>query len=330
MDDPNPLENDPQRYCEEWFNIAILTGKEFQLPNLSPTLITNWLMESAPNTTPNFLLQIPPIQTNHPETDQNVASHNESQSLSLPSTVVALNDNIANYPSSSTDISSSIIPTSTQVSVHTTSTPQSNALVPVRSQFIPRFPFRNGFSFASSLITSLNLGNSWIGSFTSGNGCTILSTRRTDTPEIFSRNTRILGPGFNFLKADQEIQHPFEVSSYNFNPGPQNYGNNCFFGRLIEGSRNSSALPTVQRALEGAEKRKIDEHEFSLEKTEYKCFVCDLTFPNGNALGGHMSYHAKKRKLEAMKAGVFKAERSVRMENENDREEEFGDGSTVN
>lgn len=29
------VEHDPQQYSEEWFNVAVLLGKEFELPNIS-------------------------------------------------------------------------------------------------------------------------------------------------------------------------------------------------------------------------------------------------------------------------------------------------------
>jgi hypothetical protein len=33
----------------------------------------------------------------------------------------------------------------------------------------------------------------------------------------------------------------------------------------------------------------------------HKCFLCNVSFGSGNALGGHMSSHARKRKREAMR-----------------------------
>ncbi|KAL5765099.1 hypothetical protein ACOSP7_017401 [Xanthoceras sorbifolium] len=47
------------------------------------------------------------------------------------------------------------------------------------------------------------------------------------------------------------------------------------------------------------------------ESGDRRCFACDLTFASGSALGGHMSYHARKRKMEVMKNGgksVFRAD----------------------
>ncbi|KAJ4724132.1 C2H2-like zinc finger protein [Melia azedarach] len=44
---------------------------------------------------------------------------------------------------------------------------------------------------------------------------------------------------------------------------------------------------------------------------DHKCFVCNVTFATGNALGGHMSSHAKKRKMEVMRNGglsIFRSE----------------------
>lgn len=65
--------------------------------------------------------------------------------------------------------------------------------------------------------------------------------------------------------------------------------------------------------LKMSETRVEDEDDDS-DKDEHKCCMCNVKFPTGNALGGHMSSHAKKRKLEVMRNGglsVFKADRPL-------------------
>lgn len=45
------------------------------------------------------------------------------------------------------------------------------------------------------------------------------------------------------------------------------------------------------------EKKIID----AVSSGNHKCFLCNVSFGSGNALGGHMSSHARKRKREAMR-----------------------------
>lgn len=66
MDKQILLENDPQQYSDEWFKLALLNGREFELPNLSRTNLMDWWLEGKqlPALTNFQLASSPNMETN--------------------------------------------------------------------------------------------------------------------------------------------------------------------------------------------------------------------------------------------------------------------------
>lgn len=56
-----------------------------------------------------------------------------------------------------------------------------------------------------------------------------------------------------------------------------------------------------EKIQENPTEKKITHAPQTDTRGNHKCFLCNISFGSGNALGGHMSFHAKKRKREAMR-----------------------------
>ncbi|KAJ8759943.1 hypothetical protein K2173_010799 [Erythroxylum novogranatense] len=68
-------------------------------------------------------------------------------------------------------------------------------------------------------------------------------------------------------------------------------------------SRPRSSLMDVQSSLvENAEEEThLPNKPNTAESGDHKCLICDAAFASGAALGGHMSSHSRKRKMESLK-----------------------------
>jgi hypothetical protein len=66
----------------------------------------------------------------------------------------------------------------------------------------------------------------------------------------------------------------------------------------IDHGQNHSKPEKIQ---ENPTEKKITRAPQTDTRGNHKCFMCNISFGSGNALGGHMSFHAKKRKREAMR-----------------------------
>lgn len=55
------------------------------------------------------------------------------------------------------------------------------------------------------------------------------------------------------------------------------------------------SIGTKHKSLEGGG----EEVWWKKRRNLHRCRLCNMSFSTGNALGGHMSFHAKQKKLEA-------------------------------
>lgn len=74
------VDDDPMQYSEEWFNMVELTGKEFELPNISSTFYNWWFSKNENLSMPNLNLDgdaKPSLLKNH-ELDSKINQHRQS------------------------------------------------------------------------------------------------------------------------------------------------------------------------------------------------------------------------------------------------------------
>ncbi|CAK7339201.1 unnamed protein product [Dovyalis caffra] len=330
------VEHDPQQYIEDWFNVAIPMGKEFELPNLSNMSNTNF-------STPKLSFQNIPVHINPPLTEIDAVSNTEIEHVPFPRVVVAtkpaategqeafsssMSANPSQVNSQSLPINSHLlalrnlqslprlIPTPRATSlnpplryssqafhVRYQQTPFSGILKHVspsyRDGIVRLRTDRNAPSLANHA-AGLKVGSNMIRSNYQQNP-SILTNRinqpipvanpdslkqtNLSLPKYLSLSLGLTNTSLS-LKA-QEIQVP---NANNFQPKQEPLD-----GATLSSHFNSPVRKT-SRTLSTAQASRAEKH---------KCFICEASFTNGNALGGHMSSHSKKRKIEALRHGQF-------------------------
>ncbi|KAJ6713420.1 hypothetical protein OIU79_009415 [Salix purpurea] len=332
------VEHDPQQYNEDWFDVTIPMGKEFELPNLSNMSATSF---SAPTLSFQNIL----IHTNPQFTEIDAVSNPEIECAPFPRVVVATKPAATEehrpYSSISSANSYSANPHSLPITSHRfialrnqqsllrfIPTPRITSLNPPffyhSSQTIHVKHQETQFSgilkhaspcYSDSVVTfttarnaqtvenhlaGSNVGSNMTVSDYQQNPSTLYS--RIDQPILAANldsldQTNLNAPKYLSLPLGlvntslsskaQEIQLP---NAHNLQPKQE------LLGGTALSSHFNSHLRRTPRSLSIAQTSRDIKH---------KCFICKASFINGNALGGHMSYHAKKRKIEAWRRGQF-------------------------
>jgi hypothetical protein len=332
------VEHDPQQYIEDWFDVAIPMGKEFELPNLSN-------MSNASFSAPNLSFQNVLVHTNPPLAEIDVVSNTEIECAPFPRVVVATKPTATEelQPHSSGLISahpSMVSPHSLPISSHQfialrnqqslprlIPTPRVTSLNPPfyylsqtihvkyqETQFAGILKYaspcysdsvvtfttdRNAQSLGNHLV-GLNVGSNMIMSNYQQNPSIL--NNRIDQPILVANLDSLNQTNLNMPKylslslglmntslssKAQEIELP---DAHHLQPKQE------LLGSTTLSSHFKSPLRRTPRSLSIAQTSRAHKH---------KCFICKASFINGNALGGHMSYHAKKRKIEASQRGQF-------------------------
>lgn len=333
------VEHDPQQYIEDWFDVAIPMGKEFELPNLSN-------MSNASFYAPNLSFQNLLVHTNPPLAEEiDVVSNTEIECAPFPRVVVATKPTATEEPQphSSGLISahpSMVNPHSLPITSHQfialknqqslprlIPTPRVTSLNPPfyylsqtihvkyqETQFAGILKYaspcysdsvvtfttdRNAQSLGNHLV-GLNVGSNMIMSNYQQNPSIL--NNRIDQPILVANLDSLNQTNLNMPKylslslglmntslssKAQEIQLP---DAHHLQPKQE------LLGSTALSSHFKSPLRRTPRSLSIAQTSRAHKH---------KCFICKASFINGNALGGHMSYHAKKRKIEASRRGQF-------------------------
>lgn len=324
----NEIDGDPHKYREEWFHFEMPNGNEFKLPNISNTLMHQWLRNSnskeasRPNNHLSTQASAPAINdvqncrvknaNNYPQTiissdsspqiDKKLNVHNVSSLQNhSPNEPIPSNVSSDNFPVkieraldeislNSAKFHPSLIPKHRFSSIETNTGSASPNRNPSESTTDPEpTPSASGAANTKHVCSSSNdestqNGDKQFGSHlsdslspNSSNGLISPKNKETPAPNDF--------PIKPILK--QEVQDQVEI-----NPSLQlndRKNNPCCLHKLKMQSHHSKSkdCETDQSDFEG----------------DHKCFVCNVGFSTGNALGGHMSSHAKKRKMEVMKNG---------------------------
>ncbi|KAF9688647.1 hypothetical protein SADUNF_Sadunf01G0010000 [Salix dunnii] len=332
------VEHDPQQYIEDWFDVAIPMGKEFELPNLSNIFTTSF---SAPTLSFQNIL----IHANPPFAEIDAVSSTEIECAPFPRVVEATkpaateehqpyssgscaNSYTANHPSLPITSHRFIALRNQQSVPRLIPTPRITSLNPPfyhSSQTIHVKHQETQFSgilkyaspcYSDSVVTfttdrSAQRVENHLAGLNVGSDMTMSNYQqkpsilynRIDQP-ILAANLDSLDqsnlnvPKYLSLplvlmntslpsKAQEEIQLP---NAHNLQPKQE------LLGSTALSSHFNSHLRRTQRSLSVAQTSRDRDHI---------CFVCKASFINGNALGGHMSYHAKKRKIVASQRGQF-------------------------
>uniref|UniRef100_A0A2N9H5P2 C2H2-type domain-containing protein n=1 Tax=Fagus sylvatica TaxID=28930 RepID=A0A2N9H5P2_FAGSY len=282
------MANDPQKYSEEWFNMAkIPIAKEFELPNVSNTMNHHWI-----NT---INMPIPEISLEYPiiETELNLSCNTEIHMAAIP-----------------------IIGSAVKMENHEVFAPNPPPLQTPKGEIflsgINLFPRTNQ---QSNLHTFLNSYHQFCPNRSKAN--------MTYQPAHFQGITKTLFPCLGLgLMTNQEnpnssthrVNQPTYVSimekQETLVPGLVN-------SQILVPKQEPQVLPEINSSQVGSvlgskpQKPKKNKGKNPITKktnanqtdppVEHKCFQCQKVFLSGNALGGHMSCHARKRKREAMK-----------------------------
>ncbi|GMY16149.1 protein TsetseEP-like [Fagus crenata] len=317
------MANDPQKYSEEWFNMAkIPIAKEFELPNVSNTMNHHWI-----NT---INMPIPEISLEYPiiETELNLSCNTEIHMAAIP-----------------------IIGSAVKMENHEVFAPNPPPLqTPKGEIFLSGTSRSHGYVGINGLTTmlnrqpcvpcniSLNVSPAGINLFPRTNQQSNLHTflnsyhqfcpnrskaHMTYQPAHFQGITKTLFPCLGLgLMTNQEnpnssthrVNQPTYVSimekQETLVPGLVN-------SQILEPKQEPQVLPEINSSQVGSvlgskpQKPKKNKGKNPITKktnanqtdppVEHKCFQCQKVFLSGNALGGHMSCHARKRKREAMK-----------------------------
>ncbi|KAJ6714098.1 hypothetical protein OIU85_025691 [Salix viminalis] len=315
------VEHDPQQYNEDWFDVTIPMGKEFELPNLSNMSATSF---SAPTLSFQNIL----IHTNPPFTEVDAVSSPEIECAPFPRAVVATKPAATeeHRPITShrfialrnqqsllrfipTPRITSLNPpffhhSSQTIHVKHQETQFSGILKhasPCYSDSVVTFTTARNARRVENHLAGSNAGSNMTVSNHQQNPSTLYN--RIDQPILAANldsldQTNLTAPKYLSLPLGsvntslsskaQEIQLP---NAHNLQPKQELLG-----GTALSGHCNSDHLRRTPRSLSIAQTSRDLKH---------KCFICKASFINGNALGGHMSYHAKKRKIEAWRRGQF-------------------------
>ncbi|KAL5831760.1 hypothetical protein ACOSQ4_017114 [Xanthoceras sorbifolium] len=292
------IDGDPQRYREEWFDVDLSLQKEFKLPNLSCPLFNCSKINANPPV--SFSSISPPISTNR-VCVQSISSlrscspswlttpRNQPQVPISDSFLSINNVGGVNFPEENHS-SPNFHPSGSQFSNSGTFNPWS-----CPNQQYPRSNLNNFNETTSNHISSTpahDHGQSGTSSEPKPNMIELAISRgpsSSNGPVISIKDEpETLVPNYqNLIKPKQEIQET--------NGKDQEHGT-----RLI---KTSVSEPQSDDSESG----------------DHRCFVCNLIFASRNALGGHVSYPAKKRKTEVMKNGgisVVRADVDGRFEDE--------------
>lgn len=334
----NEIDSDPHKYREEWFHFEMPKGKEFNLPNISNTLMHQWLRNSnskeasKPNNHPSTQASAPAINdvqncqvknaNNYPQAiissdppppiDKKLNVHNVSslQNYSsnepIPSNVTSVNFPVKNEQAvdevflNSAKSHPSVRPKHSFSSIETNPGSASPDRNPSESILNPKpTPSPSGAADTKHICSSSNGESTQNGDKQFGSHLGDSLSPSSSSGLISPKNKETLATNDCPIKpiTKQEVQDQVEINpSRQLNEDRKN--NPCCLHKLTMKSHYSKSkdCETDQSDFEG----------------DHKCFVCNVGFSTGNALGGHMSSHAKKRKMEVMKNGgglsFFKSE----------------------